>query len=97
MVTLQDRKWRSPYHSRKRRRTQAGERTDGNSGGREGGNNGLVEADGLDNDWCMNIMKWRNEVVKDGKEGRVVPDEENILDAASGWLQFEGRAIAPWS
>ena len=31
----------------------------------------------------MDIMKWRNEVVKDGKEGRVVTDEDNILDAAS--------------
>jgi len=91
MATLQDRKWRSPNHTRKRRRTEARESTDGNNGGREGDNNGLVEADGLDVDWCMNIMKWRDEVVKDGKEGRVVSDEDNIL------LQLEGRVIAPLS
>jgi hypothetical protein len=42
----------------------------------------------------MNIMKWRDEAVKDSKEGRPVFDKDNILDAASGWLQFfEG--IAP--
>src|SRR6266550_6120514 len=67
MATLQNRKWRSPDHTRKRRRTEARESTDGNSGGREGGNNGLVEANGLDDDWCMSIMKWRDEVVKDGR------------------------------
>jgi len=42
----------------------------------------------------MNITKWRDEVVKNRK-GRVVSDKDNILDAASGWLQFEGRAITP--
>ena len=31
-----------------------------------------MEADGFDDDWCMNIMEWGDEVVKDGKEGRVV-------------------------
>ena len=51
-----------------------------------------MDADGFDGDWYINAMKWHHEV---GKEGRVVSDEDNILDAASGWLQFEGRAIAP--
>ena len=39
--------------------------------------------DGFDGNQYMDIMKWHNEVVKDGKEGRVVADEDNILDAAS--------------
>jgi hypothetical protein len=88
--TLQSRKWRSPDHSRKRRRTEAGESSNGT-------NDDLVDADEFDGDRYMNVMKWRDEVVKNGKEGRVVSDEDNILDAASGWLQFEGRAIAPLS
>ncbi|KAM6496619.1 hypothetical protein JOM56_007092 [Amanita muscaria] len=96
-VTLQSRKWRSPDHSRKRRRTEAGESGNGTNGGKGGGNNDLVDADEFDGDRYMNVMKWRDEVVKDGKEGRVVSDEDNILDAASGWLQSEGRAIAPLS
>ncbi|KAM6499434.1 hypothetical protein JOM56_004942 [Amanita muscaria] len=96
-MTLQSHMWRSPDHSRKRRRTETGESGSGSNGGRGGGNSGLVDADGFDGDWHMNVMKWRDGVVKDGKEGRVVSDEDNILDAASGWLQFEGRAIAPLS
>ncbi len=80
-ITLQSRKWRSLDHIRKRRRTEAGESVNGSNGG---GNNGPAEADGFDGDWYTNIMKWRDEVVKDGKEGRVVSDENNILDAASG-------------
>ncbi len=63
MATLQSRKWRSSDHTRKRRRTEAGESVNGSSGGREGGNNGPVEADVFDDDCCMNIMKWRDEVV----------------------------------
>jgi hypothetical protein len=50
--------------------------------------NGPVEPD--DSDWYMN--RWRDEVVKDRTEGKVVSD-----DTASGWSQFEGRAIAPLS
>ncbi|KIL56115.1 hypothetical protein M378DRAFT_133971 [Amanita muscaria Koide BX008] len=96
-MTLQSHMWRSPDHSRKRRRTETGESGSGSNGGRGGGNSGLVDADGFDGDWHMNVMKWRDGVVKDGKEGRVVSDEDNILDAASGWLQFEGRVIAPLS
>ncbi|KAF8345161.1 hypothetical protein F5887DRAFT_1198087 [Amanita rubescens] len=94
-TTLQSHKWRSPDHSRKRRRTEAGGSSNGSNRGRGGGNIGPEEADGFDGDQYMDIMKWRDEVVKDGKEGRVVSDEDNILDAA--WLQFEGRAIAPLS
>ncbi|KAF8340064.1 hypothetical protein F5887DRAFT_1136662 [Amanita rubescens] len=71
-VTLQSRKWRSPDHSRKRRRTEAGESGHGTNGG---GNNDLVDADELDGDRYMNVMKWRDDVVS---------DEDNILDATSG-------------
>ncbi len=81
MATLQSRMWRSPDYTRKRRRTEAGENVNGSSGGIEGGNYGPVEADGFDDNWCMNIMKWRDEVVKDGKEGRVISDEDNIPQA----------------
>ncbi|KAF9440727.1 hypothetical protein P691DRAFT_73061 [Macrolepiota fuliginosa MF-IS2] len=66
-VTLQSRKWRSPDHSRKRRRTEAGESGNGTNGGRGGGNNDLVDANEFDGDRYMNVMKWRDEVVKDGK------------------------------
>jgi hypothetical protein len=97
MATLQRRMWRSPDHTRKRRRTEAGESGIGINGGRGGGNNDLVDADGFDGDRYMNVMKWRDKGFKDGMEGRVVSDEDNILGAASGWLQFEGRAIAPLS
>ena len=79
-VTLQSHKWRSPDHSR----TEAGQSSNGTNGGRGGGNNDLMDADEFDGDQYMNVMKWRNEVVKDGKEGRFVSDEDNILDAASG-------------
>ena len=61
---------------RNRRQTEAGESINESNEGR-GGNNGLLEADGFDGDQYMDIMKWRNEVVKDGKEGRVVADEDN--------------------
>ena len=91
---LQSRKWCSPDHSRKCRRRETRESGNGANGGRGGGNNDLVDGDGFDGDWYINVMKWRHEV---GKEGRVVSDEDNILDVASGWLQFEGRAIAPLS
>jgi hypothetical protein len=84
--TETSRKWRSPDHTT----TEAGESGDGSNRGRGGGNIGPEEADGFDGDRYMDIMKWRNEVVKDGKEGRVVSDEDNILDVA--WLRFEGRA-----
>ena len=80
-TTLRSGKWRSP-DCRKRRRTEAGESVNESNEGR-GGNNGRLEADGFDGDQYMDIMKWRNEVVKDGKEGRVVDDEDNILDVAS--------------
>ena len=81
MATLQRRVWRSPDHTRKRRRTEDGESGNGTNGGRGGGNNDLVGADG---DWYMNVMKWRNNFVKNGMEGRVVSDEDNVLGAASG-------------
>ena len=82
-MTLRSRMWRSPDHIRKRCRTEAGESGNGTNGGRGGGNNGPVEADEFNGDWYMNIMKWRDEVVKDGKEGKVVSNEDNgILDAA---------------
>ena len=83
-VTLQSRKWRSPDHSRKCRRTEARESGNGTNGDRRGNNNDLVDADEFDDDQYMNVMKWRDEVVKDGKEGSVVSDEDNILDMASG-------------
>jgi hypothetical protein len=97
METLQNCMWRSPDHSIKRPRRETGESVNRSDGGGGGGNNGPVEADGVDDDWRMDIMKWHDEVVKDGKKGRVVSEEDNILDVASGWLQFEGRAIAPLS
>jgi hypothetical protein len=70
-TTLEKRKWRSPEsdYSRKRRRTEAGESGNGSSRGR-----------GMER--CMDIMKWRDEVVEDRKEGGVVSDEDNILDSA---------------
>ncbi len=76
-ITLQSRKWRSPDHIREHRRMDAGECSNGSNGGRGGGNNGRMEADGFDGDQYMNIMKWRDEVVS---------GEDNILDAA--WLQL---------
>ena len=86
--------WRSPDHSRKRRRTDAGEGSSAGNRGGAGGNGGLGDADGFDGDQYMEIIKWRDEVVEGGKEGRVVTaDEANALDAP--WLQFEGRVIAP--
>lgn len=80
--------WRSPEHSRKHCWTDAGE--GGNAGNRGGaGNGGLVDVDGFnggpedvdgfDGDQYMDIMNWRDEVVKDGKADRVVYDEDNIL------------------
>ena len=80
-VTLQNRKWHSPDHSRKRRWAESGESSNGVRGG---GNHDLMDADEFDGDQYMNIMKWCDEVVQDGKEGRVVSDEDNILDAGSG-------------
>ncbi|KAF8335578.1 hypothetical protein F5887DRAFT_891839, partial [Amanita rubescens] len=68
-TTLQSRKWRSPDHIRKRRRTEAGESCNGSI------NDGPVEAD---DDRYMNVMKWRDEVVKDGNEGRDVSEEDNL-------------------
>ena len=82
-------------HIGKRRRTGTRESSNGSNGGREGSNNGPVEADGFDGDPYMNVMKWRDEVVKDEKEGSVVSDEDDIVNAAR--LQFEGGAIAPLS
>jgi hypothetical protein len=89
---LLSRKWRGPDHSRKRPRTEAGESGNGGKRGRGGGSNVPQDADGFDGDQYMDIMKWRDEVVK---EVRVVADEDNVLDA--GWLQSEGRVIAPLS
>ena len=83
-VTLQSHKWRSPNHSRECCWTEARECSNGTNGGRGGGNNDLVDADEFDGDRYMNVMKWCDEVVKDRKEGSVVSDEDNILDAASG-------------
>jgi len=81
-TTLQSRKWRSPDRSsRKRRRTEAGESDGGSNRGRGGGDIGPAEADGFDGDCYMDIMKWRDEVVKDGREGRLGFDVANILDA----------------
>ena len=57
---------------------------------------GSEDADAFDGDQCMEIIKWRDEVVEPGgKEGRVVADEDNVLDAP--WTQFGGRVIAPLS
>lgn len=56
-TTLQSHIWRSPDYSRKRRRTETWESGNGSNGGRGGGN--------ID-DQYMDIMKWRDEVVKDG-------------------------------
>ena len=71
-ATPQRRIWRCPDHTRKRRRTEAGESGNGTNRGRGGGNNDLVDADGFDGDRYLNVVKWRDEVVKDGMEGRVV-------------------------
>ena len=91
-ATVQVHRWRSPDHSRKRRRTEAGE--GGNAGNFKGGagsRGGIVDVDGFDGDQYMNIIKWRDEVVKGGMEGRVVADEDIVLDAPQ--LQFERRVI----
>ena len=100
-ATVQVHRWRSPDHSRKRRRTEAGEGDNaGNKGGTDshggvvdgdGFNDGPEDGDGFDGDQYMDMIKWRDEVVKGGTEGRVVSDEDNVLDAP--WLQFEGRVI----
>jgi hypothetical protein len=59
--------WRSPDHSTKKYCwTEAGESGNESSGGREGDNNNPMEADGVNDDWYMNLMKWRDEAVKDG-------------------------------
>ena len=97
METLQNCMWHSPDHSRKHPQRETGESVNRSVGGGGGSNNGPMEVDGVDDDWHMNIMKWRDEVVKDRKKGRVVSEEDNILDVAAGWLQFEGRAITPLS
>jgi hypothetical protein len=47
----------------------------GRNGIRGGGINGPVEADEFDSDWYTNITNWRDEVVKDRTEGRVVSDD----------------------
>ena len=96
-VIFQSHKWCSPDHSRMCCQTEAGESGNETNGGRGGSNNDLMDMDEFNGDWYMNVMKWCNEVVKDRKEDRVVSDEDNILDMASGWLQFERRAIAPLS
>jgi len=80
-MSLQSRTWRSPDHNRKRRRTETSDNDNGSNGGGGGGNNGPV-VDGFDGDWYMNITKWRDGVVKDGK-GRVVSGEGNILDVVT--------------
>lgn len=83
---LQSRTWRSPDHIRKRRRTDYMDKGNGsNVGSGGGGNDGPVEAGEFDGNLYTNISKWRDEIVKDGMEGRG--------DGASGWLQFEGRDI----
>ena len=70
-TTLQKRKWRSlDDYSRKRRRTEAGESSSGSSRG-----GGTI-------DRYMDIMQWRDEVAEDGREGRLVSDEDITLDAA---------------
>ena len=89
-ATVQVHRWRSPDHCRKRRRTEAGE--GGNAGNKGGaGSHGPEDADGFDGDQYMDIIKWRDEVVKGTMEGRVVADEDIVLDAPQ--LQFEGRVI----
>ena len=98
-TTVQAHRWRSPDHSRKRRRTEAGEDSNaGNFKSAAGSHGGVVDADGFDDgpdgfdgDQYMDIIKWRDEVVKGGREGRVVSDEDIVLDAPQ--LQFEGRVI----
>lgn len=46
----------------------------------DGFDGGPEDADGFDGDQYMDIINWRDEVVKDGNEGRVVSDEDNVLD-----------------
>jgi hypothetical protein len=71
MVILQNHKWRSlDYTIGKRRRIESRESISGKSGG--GGDNGPLE---VDDDWCLNVMKWRDEVVSD--------EDDNSLDAVS--------------
>jgi hypothetical protein len=54
----------------------------------DGIDSGPEDADGFKGDQYMDIIEWRDEVVKGGKEA-------SVQDAP--WLQFEGRAIAPLS
>jgi hypothetical protein len=66
-VTVRNLMWHSS--ARKRRRTEAG----GSScNGGIGDNDGPMGADGFDNDRLMEVMKWRNEVIEEGREARTI-------------------------
>ena len=68
METLQNCMWHSPDHSRKHPQRETGESVNRSVGGGGGSNNGPMEVDGVDDDWHMNIMKWRDEVVRTGRK-----------------------------
>jgi len=76
--------WRSP--TRKRHRSEVGSSTHSGNSGR-GDNDGPMDADGFDNDQSMEVMKWHDEVVEDGKEARTISGEGEIPSLATGWLQ----------
>jgi hypothetical protein len=86
--TVKNLSWHSP--TRKRRRTGAGSTVHSGNGDR-GGNDGPADADVFDDDRLMEVMKWRNEVVEDGKEAWTIPGEGEIPGMT--WLQFEGRFL----
>jgi len=83
-MTVSNIMWRSP--TRKRRRSEVGSSTRSGNGGRSD-NDGPTDADGFDNDQSMEVMKWRDEVVEDGKEARIISGEGEIPSLATGWLQ----------
>jgi hypothetical protein len=94
--TIKSFNWRShraPGND-KRRRTNAGASTPSGNSSR-GDNGGPVDADGFDYDQFMEVMKWRHEVIEDGKEARTISAEGDIPSAA--WLQIEGRDVASFS
>ena len=54
-----------------------------------------MDADGFDYDQFMEVMKWRHDVIEDGKEAMTISAEGDIPSAA--WLQSGGRDIASFS
>ncbi|KAF5386982.1 hypothetical protein D9615_002100 [Tricholomella constricta] len=85
--------WRSRRapSNNKRRRPTADASTPSGDGGR-GDDGGLVDAAGFDYDQLMEVMKWRREVIEDGKEAKTISAEDDILSAAL--LQIGGRDVA---